>query len=273
MTIAPKGYEDNVEEDEEDEDDGSYADDEYGKKKAPKKRKKKSQPSSSAPRPKGVYPVSTVELALSFCTAISRNNDSDSDSDYGSRSKKKKRPRVSGDEIRVSSRGGKIPNYTDDVQALAELSEEDVDQGYYVDPTAQFKEEDEIESVLSHCRDEGREDDPEDIWFDNVVSPRIILGKQIVVDMSQSVFTSSGKISRICITLMRPTNFSNASRASSVLTTISKLTRYTSLASMHQASLRKMLRHCFLKKNAKRRSSRPIRSSNALSRTAMVQRA
>ncbi|KAG1770509.1 SNF2 family N-terminal domain-containing protein [Suillus occidentalis] len=103
-----------------------------------------------------------------FCTAISRNNDSDSDSEYGSRSKKKKRPRVSGDEIRVSSRGGKIPNYTDDVQALAELSEEDVDQGYYVDPAAQFKEEDEIESVLSHCRDEGREDDPEDIWFDNV---------------------------------------------------------------------------------------------------------
>ncbi|KAG2146018.1 SNF2 family N-terminal domain-containing protein [Suillus bovinus] len=150
--VEESGYEDNVEEDEEDEDDGSYADDEYGKKKAPKKRKKKSQPSSSAPRPK----------------AISRNNDSDSDSEYGSRSKKKKRPRVSGDEIRVSSRGGKIPNYTDDVQALAELSEEDVDQGYYVDPTAQFKEEDEIESVLSHCRDEGREDDPEDIWFDNV---------------------------------------------------------------------------------------------------------
>jgi chromodomain-helicase-DNA-binding protein 1 len=127
-----------------------------------------------------------MELALSFCTAISRNNDSDSDSEYGSRSKKKKRPRVSGDEIRVSSRGGKIPNYTDDVQALAELSEEDVDQGYYVDPTAQFKEEDEIESVLSHCRDEGREDDPDDIWFDNVVGPRIILSKQLVVDMSQA---------------------------------------------------------------------------------------
>jgi chromodomain-helicase-DNA-binding protein 1 len=109
-------------------------------------------------------------LKLNFSTAISRNNDSDSDSDYGARSKKKKRPRVSGDEIRISSRGGKIPNYTDDVQALAQLSEEDVDQGYYVDPNAPFKEEDEIESVLSHCRDEGREDDPEDVWFDNVVS-------------------------------------------------------------------------------------------------------
>lgn len=195
-----------------------------------------------------------MELALSFCTAISRNNDSDSDSEYGSRSKKKKRPRVSGDELRVSSRGGKIPNYTDDVQALAELSEEDVDQGYYVDPAVQFKEEDEIESVLSHCRDEGREDDPDDIWFDNVVSPIILLGKQLVVDMSQSVFTSSGKISRTCTTPMRPTNSSNASRDSSVSTIISKLTRCTSLALMHQASLRKMQRHCFLKKNARRRS-------------------
>src|SRR6267154_1006222 len=96
-------------------------------------------------------------LQLNFCIVISRNNDSDSDSEYGSRSKKKKRPRASGDEIRVSSRGGKIPNYTDDVQALAELSEEEVDEGYYVDLTAQ-KEEDEIESVLSHCRDEGHED-------------------------------------------------------------------------------------------------------------------
>lgn len=129
-----------------------------------------------------MHPVSFgAALELSFSSAISRNNDSDSDSDYGSRSKKKKRPRVSGDEIRISSRGGKIPNYTDDVQALAELSEEDVDQGYYADPNAQLKEEDEIESVLSHCRDEEREDDPEDIWTDNVVSVGTTSGQQIVL--------------------------------------------------------------------------------------------
>ncbi|KAH7888521.1 SNF2 family N-terminal domain-containing protein [Phlebopus sp. FC_14] len=48
------------------------------------------------------------------------------------------------------------------------LSEEEADQGYYFDPNAQLKEEDEIEAVLSHCRDEGREDDQEDLWFDNV---------------------------------------------------------------------------------------------------------
>ncbi|KAH7929849.1 transcription regulator [Leucogyrophana mollusca] len=145
------GYED-LAEDDDDEGDGSYADDEYGKKKAPQKKKKKSLPSSSAPRPKAAVRPAT----------------SDSDSDYGSRSKKKKKPRVSGDEIRVSSRGGKIPNYVDDVQDLAILSEDELEPGYYIDPNAPIKEEDEIEAVLSHCRDEGREDDAEDLWFDNV---------------------------------------------------------------------------------------------------------
>ncbi|EGO25230.1 hypothetical protein SERLADRAFT_361029 [Serpula lacrymans var. lacrymans S7.9] len=43
-----------------------------------------------------------------------------------------------------------------------------METGYYVDPNAQFKEEDEIEAVLSHCRDEGREDDSEDLWSDNI---------------------------------------------------------------------------------------------------------
>ncbi|EIW83178.1 transcription regulator [Coniophora puteana RWD-64-598 SS2] len=101
-----------------------------------------------------------------FCQVI-RSSTSDSDSDYGSRSKKKKKPRVSGDELRVSSRGVKIPNYMDDAQDLSMLDEEEVDQGYYVDPS-QFKEEDEIEAVLSHCRDEHRLDDAEDLWYDNI---------------------------------------------------------------------------------------------------------
>lgn len=94
--------------------------------------------------------------------------DSDSDSEYGSRSKKKKRARASGDEIRISSRGGKVPNYIDDVQDFEKYEDEEVDAAYYVDTS--IKEEDEIEAVLSHTRDEGREDDPEDLWFDNVVS-------------------------------------------------------------------------------------------------------
>lgn len=147
------GYEDNPadDEDEDDEDDGSYADDEYGKKKAAKSKKKKSVPSSSAPRAKALRHVS-----------------SDSDSDYGARSKKKKRPRISGEEIRVSSRGSKIPNYYEGNQDLGILSEDESAQNYYLDPSAQFKEEDEIEAVLGHCRDENREDDVEDLWYDNI---------------------------------------------------------------------------------------------------------
>jgi len=77
---------------------------------------------------------------------------------------------VSGDELRVSSRGVKIPNYVDDVQDFGQFDEEeDGGSAYYVDPNVPYKEEDEIEAVLSHGREEGREDDPEDLWFDNVV--------------------------------------------------------------------------------------------------------
>ncbi|KAG9316405.1 hypothetical protein JVU11DRAFT_2439 [Chiua virens] len=146
------GYEDHVEDDEDDDDDddASYADDEYGKKKASRKKKKRVTPASSAPRPKAI-----------------RHASSDSDSDYGARSKKKKKPRVSGEELRVSSRGNKIPNYYEDSQDLAMLSEGEVAEAYYVDP-ALTKEDDEIEAVLSHCRDEAHEDDPEDLWYRNV---------------------------------------------------------------------------------------------------------
>ncbi|KAL4074153.1 SNF2 family N-terminal domain-containing protein [Scleroderma citrinum] len=148
------GYEDQPVDDgddNDDEDDGSYADDEYGKKRAPKKKKKKSVPSSSTPRPKAM-----------------RHGSSDSDSDYGARSKKKKKPRVSGEEIRVSSRGSKIPNYYEGNQDLGLLSEEEVEQSYYLDPNVHHKEEDEIEAVLGHCRDEGREEDADDLWYDNI---------------------------------------------------------------------------------------------------------
>jgi chromodomain-helicase-DNA-binding protein 1 len=70
----------------------------------------------------------------------------------------------------VSSRGGKVPNYVDDVQDFEKFDEDEVvAANYYVDPNAQTYEEDEIEAVLGHCRDEGREGDSEDLWFENVV--------------------------------------------------------------------------------------------------------
>lgn len=98
---------------------------------------------------------------------------SDSDSEYGSRShKKKKKSRPPPDEVRISSRGTKVPNYADDVQDFEKFEEQVEDQnGYYVDPNVQYQE-DEIETVLGHGRDEGREDDPEDLWFENTVGMR-----------------------------------------------------------------------------------------------------
>jgi len=94
--------------------------------------------------------------------------ESDSDSDYGSRSKKKKRARA-GDEIRVSTRGVRIPNYVDDVEDF-ETFEEDTHPGYYyTEGLAQYPQEDEIEQVLTHTRDEGKEGDPEDKFYENIV--------------------------------------------------------------------------------------------------------
>ncbi|KAI0706827.1 transcription regulator [Cerioporus squamosus] len=144
------GYEDDEPEDpnDDDEEDASYADEEYGapKKKAPKKKKAPSKPK--------VVPRQSAP-------------DSDSDSDYGARSKKKKRTRAAGDEIRVSSRGNKIPNYVDDVQDFEQF-EDDADGMTYEATAAPLKEEDEIEAVLGHCREEGREDEPEDDFYHNI---------------------------------------------------------------------------------------------------------
>ncbi|KAF8973120.1 transcription regulator [Flammula alnicola] len=127
---ADSGYDDRDDDEEPDEDDGAYADQEYGAKKKPVKKKKPRTSSSSA---------------------------------------KKKKQRSSADEVRVSSRGTKVPNYVDDVQDFEKFEEVDEDSnGYYVDPNIQYQEEDEIEAVLGHSREEGREDDPEDVWFENV---------------------------------------------------------------------------------------------------------
>ena len=45
------------------------------------------------------------------------------------------------------------------------------DPGYYAPEKeyTQYEEDHEIEAVLSHMREEGRENDPEDIWHENIV--------------------------------------------------------------------------------------------------------
>lgn len=128
--------------------------------------------SSTVPRPKGTDATSCPSPLTPSPAAARPSNDSDSDSEYGSRPKKKKKGRSAGDEVRVSSRGTKVPNYVDDVQDF-EKYEEEPDPGYYAGPAIQYQEEDEIEAVLAHSRDEGRESDPEDLWFDNVVRTKL----------------------------------------------------------------------------------------------------
>lgn len=121
-------------------------------------------------------------MILRAQTTVSlRHSASDSDSDYGARSKKKKRPRIPADEIRVSSRGVKIPNYVDDVQDFEQFDDEDQEQAAAsgqllaksayggVGAPADFQELDEIEAVLGHSRDENHEEDPEDNWYTNIV--------------------------------------------------------------------------------------------------------
>jgi hypothetical protein len=128
------------------------------------------------PRQKGHHPSPKVgRVTRPFLippktriSVASRPPSSDSDSEYGARSKKKKKPRVSGDELRTSSRGVKVLNYADDVEDFEQFDEPH--PGYYIDPNAQEKENDEIEAVLGHARDEGHEDDLEDLWYENLVS-------------------------------------------------------------------------------------------------------
>jgi len=76
----------------------------------------------------------------------------------------------------VSTRGVKIPNYVDDVEDF-ETFEEDTHPGYYyTEAMAQYPQEDEIEQVLTHTRDEGKEGDPEDSFYENIVgSPQFRL--------------------------------------------------------------------------------------------------
>jgi len=156
------------------------------------------------------YPLKPRFLAI----VTSRPPSSDSDSEYGARSKKKKKPRVSGDELRTSSRGVKVPNYADDVEDFEQFDEPH--PGYWIDPNSQEKENDEIEAVLGHARDEGHEDDPEDLWYENLVSTRSFsFSRHMLNCCVSSAFTSSGKGSPIYETPTRRTSSSSDTRVSS----------------------------------------------------------
>jgi len=151
-----------------------------------------------------------VSISRAIAAPSRRASTSDSDSDYGARShsKKKRRSRHSAEEVRVSSRGVKVPNYVDDVQDF-ERYEDETEPGYYYEEQP-LQEEDEIEAVFGHSRDELREDDPEDLWFENVVrSIAAISYHCFSCTPPNSDSTSNGRISRISTTQTRPTNSSS----------------------------------------------------------------
>lgn len=68
----------------------------------------------------------------------------------------------------MSSRGTKVPNYVDDVADFEQFDEDEAEAGY-VDTSVSQPQEDEIEQVLGHSRDEEHKDDPEDDWTRNIV--------------------------------------------------------------------------------------------------------
>lgn len=162
------------------EDDGSYADEEYIRKKGSNKRKKPTRPKGQLP---SLPPSRVSSPRVTTALPPQRPSASDSDSDYGGRARKKRRsgvPRTNGygshePDVRLTSRGSKVPNYREDAEDMSMFYEDD--QGYYIPETdyGPFEEDHEIEVVLAHMRDEGREDDPEDIWHDNIVSVSIPL--------------------------------------------------------------------------------------------------
>ncbi|KNZ72917.1 Chromodomain helicase hrp3 [Termitomyces sp. J132] len=112
-------------------DPGNDDDEDYADQVQKVPRKKRRTPASSSARSK----------------APAHADSSDSDSEYGQRPHKRKRKaRASTDEIRVSSRGVKVPNYIDDVQDFENDGEEDDSVNGHYDQAASYKEEDEIEA-------------------------------------------------------------------------------------------------------------------------------
>lgn len=176
------------------------------------------RPALSARNVRIVFAIAwPVHMPTNSLSAVVRPaSSSDSDSDYGARAhKKKKKLRASAEEVRVSSRGIRVPNYVDDIQDFEKLEEVDDDSnGYYVDPNIQYQEEDEIEAVLAHSREEGRESDEKDVWYENVVSACRFFDHCLcpfIIPSSGSI--SSGKTFLTSTTPTRPMNSSNVSGA------------------------------------------------------------
>lgn len=173
-------------------DDGSYGDQEFSttKKAAPKRKKssttKPKRESSShlargqaggcvrCPLPCRIRHRPTRLIPASRA-ATPRPSASDSDSEYGSRPRKKRKSKATENDYRISSRGGKVPNYKDEAEDFGFEDEAEYDNSYYAQPAlgapvGSEEEQHEIEVVISHHRDDDRKEDAEDVWNENIVS-------------------------------------------------------------------------------------------------------
>ncbi|WFD36563.1 DNA helicase [Malassezia cuniculi] len=94
------------------------------------------------------------------------DDDDENDGDFGRKSKRKPRMSDFGAAVRMSSRTGSRVNYADDYQLSDsdDVFEDEAD----VQVAAESQEEDQIEGVFGHERDESRRDDPEDIPTENM---------------------------------------------------------------------------------------------------------
>lgn len=78
--------------------------------------------------------------------------------------------------MRLTSRGGRVPNYREDGEHYGSDFGDDVQKEgksflYYIDPESLVGEGDhEIEAVLSHYRHENFLDAEQDMWTENIVS-------------------------------------------------------------------------------------------------------
>ena len=106
----------------------------------------------------------------------------------------------------MSTRGVKIPNYVDDVEDFETFEEETHPGYYYAEAMAPYPQEDEIEQVLSHTRDEGKEGDSVDNFYENIVGSLHFPLPRDVLNVFHSGSISSGKTSPTCITRTKPTN-------------------------------------------------------------------
>lgn len=95
-----------------------------------------------------------------------------------------------------------MPNYVDDVQDFEQFDDDEADAGTYGEPVP-FKEEDEIEMVLGHSRDEQHLSDPEDNWYTNLVRKSSTRIRDPPHGFPHRDSILSGRISLICTTPTR----------------------------------------------------------------------